>query len=353
MNSNRPLARLLVLIAGLAVVIPAIAQPLSRYSVPSNKIFVAGISSGGYMAVQMHVAYSRTFKGAAVYAGGPYYCAQDSLAKALATCRDNVPAVPLAALETTTNTWSKQRLIDPVSNLKGQPVYLWSGRLDTTVIQPVMDSLNAYYKYFGANIFQYDNAYNAEHGWESPDGSLLCQEDASPYIIQCLNSDRNPPLSGVASTAVYDSEKVWMTRFFGTLKPKNLGTLKGTFINFDQNQFAPGGSAAAISMDNTGYAFIPAACAKGASCGVILALHGCQQYAQLVGTAFVKGSGINEWADTNNVIVLYPQAISTAVTNGEGCWDWWGYQNDPDYAQKSGPQMRALYGMVARVAGLK
>jgi poly(3-hydroxybutyrate) depolymerase len=77
------------------------------------------------------------------------------------------------------------------------------------------------------------------------------------------------------------------------------------------------------------------------------------QYAQSIGTAFVNDAGINQWADTNNIIVLYPQAIPTPVTNGEGCWDWWGYLNDPNYAQKSGPQMQALYGMVKRVAGLK
>jgi len=30
----------------------------------------------GYFAVQMHVAFSATIKGAAIYAGGPYNCAQ-------------------------------------------------------------------------------------------------------------------------------------------------------------------------------------------------------------------------------------------------------------------------------------
>jgi poly(3-hydroxybutyrate) depolymerase len=36
---------------------------------------VSGISSGGYMAVQMHVVYSDMFKGAGIVAGGPFYCA--------------------------------------------------------------------------------------------------------------------------------------------------------------------------------------------------------------------------------------------------------------------------------------
>ena len=45
---------------------------LQRYQVDPAKIFVAGISSGGFAAVQMHVAHSSTFKGAAIYAGGVY-----------------------------------------------------------------------------------------------------------------------------------------------------------------------------------------------------------------------------------------------------------------------------------------
>jgi poly(3-hydroxybutyrate) depolymerase len=354
MSLKRPLAVLIDVIVGFSLggVVPCTAQELGTYSVPDNKIFVAGISSGGYMAVQMHVAFSGTFKGAAVYAGGPYYCAQDSLEIALTTCLDDVPPVPLSTLVSATVAWSKEGLIDPVSNLRGQPVYLWSGALDTTVVQAVMNTLHAYYRYFGANVFQYDNNFNAEHGWESPNAPLTCQENASPFIVKCVNADRNPPLGGVPLTAVYDSEQVWLTRWFGPLKPKNQGTLTGTVIAFDQNEFATGGNAAALSMDNTGYAFVPAACASGMSCGLILALHGCLQYHGQIGPAFVDDAGINQWADTNRFIVLYPQAIATAVTNGEGCWDWWGYLNDPNYAQKSGPQMQALYSMVARTAGL-
>ncbi|MGF6297633.1 MULTISPECIES: prolyl oligopeptidase family serine peptidase [Paraburkholderia] len=48
---------------------------LQRYRIDPTKVFVAGISSGGFAVVQMHVAHSSTFKGAAVYAGGVYWCA--------------------------------------------------------------------------------------------------------------------------------------------------------------------------------------------------------------------------------------------------------------------------------------
>ncbi|WP_408123485.1 prolyl oligopeptidase family serine peptidase, partial [Caballeronia grimmiae] len=60
---------------------------LQRYQIDPQKVFVAGISSGGFAAVQMHVAHSSTFKGAAVYAGGVYWCAgAGGAVTALANC---------------------------------------------------------------------------------------------------------------------------------------------------------------------------------------------------------------------------------------------------------------------------
>jgi len=45
--------------------------------------------------------------------------------------------------------------------------------------------------------------FNAEHGWESPNGPLTCQENASPFIIKCVNADRNLPLAGAAGGDLY------------------------------------------------------------------------------------------------------------------------------------------------------
>ena len=47
---------------------------------------VSGLSSGGYMAVQLHVAHSASVRGAGVLAGGPYYCAQGSVWTAAWNC---------------------------------------------------------------------------------------------------------------------------------------------------------------------------------------------------------------------------------------------------------------------------
>ena len=339
------------------------AQELRSYTIRPDRIFVAGISSGGFMAVQMQVAYSGLFHGAAIYAGGPDDCAEGSASAALSTCSSDSPPIELRKLEATVQGWARKGLIDPVENLRAQAVYLWSGRLDSTVAPRVVDVLRGFYAHFGADVFRYDNGFAAEHGWESPDGPLACSTKADPFIIACQASDRargsGDAAAGSAPAAgAYDSEAIWLTRWFGQLNPRNNGRLRGSVVGFDQNAFAPGGDAPAISMDSTGYAFVPEDCAEGRACGLVLALHGCLQSHAVVGMTFVERAGINEWADTNGIVVLYPQATAYPASfldfgNPLGCWNWWGYLNDADYAVKTGPQMRTLYAMATRAAGLR
>ena len=327
---------------------PAVVR-LQRYQIDPAKIFVAGISSGGFAAVQMHVAHSSTFKGAAVYAGGVYWCAgAGGAAAALANCGGLTLSTnqasynsTLAASEAYLDLQSSLGTIDPASNLRGQPVYLWSGTQDTVVNPLEMVDLNSEYQRLGANV-RFDNGYPAAHGWESPEAELACGNLGSPYMVSCSTN-------GVA----YDSVKTWLTMFVGPLKPRNNGKLSGTLSPFDQTEF---GATTNLSMSPTGSVFVPKSCAQGQTCGVILAMHGCLQEASLIGDRWVREAGINEWADTNRLVVIYPDTIASSApgpTNPNACFDWWGYSNqyDPNYALKSGLQMTVLYAMVQRVTG--
>jgi poly(3-hydroxybutyrate) depolymerase len=312
-------------------------QRLRSYRIDADKVFVAGISSGGFFGVQMHVAHSATFKGAAIYAGGVYYCALDSVVTALVDCGgEGLYASTLAQSESYLDQQSAAGTIDHERNLREQPVYLWSGTADTVVKQAEMNDLQTEYQHYGADIVKYDNAFPAEHGWESPDGELPCGTAASPYMITCDEGSRP-----------YDSERTWLSGFFGRLQPRNDGRLRGQVINFDQTEF---GAAASNSMDTNGYYFVPPRCSEREGCGLVVAFHGCLQTQADIGTKFVTESGIDEWADTNNIIVLYPYAIksSTVPYNPQGCWDWWGY-DDPNYSLKSGTQISIVYKMVQRL----
>jgi hypothetical protein len=90
-----------------------------------------------------------------------------------------------------------------------------------------------------------------------------------------------------------------------------------------------------------------------------VALHGCKQDTGSVGQQFVQNTGYTRWADTNNLIVLFPQtkvdntthatAASGTLSNPNACFDWIGWYGG-DFARRSGTQMAAIKAMVDRVS---
>lgn len=120
--------------------------------------------------------------------------------------------------------------------------------------------------------------------------------------------------------------------------------------SFHQNLYAPGDHAAAVGLAAYGYEYVPSSCAARARCKLVLAPHGCKQdTATAVGDAFLDDSDLNQYADTNDLVILYPQV---SAASPQGCWDWWGYlANDASYAQKSGAQMSAVMAMISACGG--
>jgi poly(3-hydroxybutyrate) depolymerase len=114
-------------------------------------------------------------------------------------------------------------------------------------------------------------------------------------------------------------------------------------------------------MDTSGWLYVPAACQAGTRCRLHVALHGCKQGQDymplhspqgggpLNGDTFVRHAGYARWAETNRIVVLFPQAVSIPFVNPDGCWDWWGYTDD-HFADNQGIQMRAIRNMIDRLA---
>jgi poly(3-hydroxybutyrate) depolymerase len=311
---------------------------LPKYNVNANEVSVSGISSGGYMAAQIHLAYSKTIrKGAGVIAGGPVYCSQGNVYIATGPCMADTGSRDLPYLISTINTWSGNGYIDPTSNLSASRVYLFSGTIDSTVKQPVMNDLKTMYaNYVPAANIVYKNTIAAEHSLPTDYYGNGCSVNGSPYINNC-----NLDVAG-------DILK-WL---YGTLNARNAGTLGGTFVNFDQRAFwgnfdPTNHGMANDGMANDGWAYVPANCAAGQACKLHVVFHGCKQNAATVGSAFYRNTGYNKWADTNNMVILYPQA-NTTTANPNGCWDWWGY-DDVNFPAKSGGQMVAIKTMIDRV----
>ena len=304
------------------------AVNLPALNIDTTQTTVSGLSAGGYMAVQLHVAYSATFKkGAGVVAGGPFYCAQGSVVTATGACMASPAGIAVSSLVTNTNNWGSQGLIDPVANLQSSKLYLFSGTLDSAVKTGVMDALKTYYNSFvpAANVV-YKKDIAAEHAMITDDYGSACSVKATPYINDCN----------------FDVAGAILAQLYGGLNPRNANALAaGNFVQFNQSQFITG-----HGMATTGWAYVPAACTTGTQCRLHVVLHGCKQNETDVQQQYVKNTGYNRWGDTNNIVMLYPQT-STAATNS--CWDWWGYDS-ANYAKKSGPQMLAIKAMVDQIS---
>lgn len=289
------------------------------------------------LAVQLQVAYSASIVGAGVVAGGPYYCAANNMLYA-SICMGQVPFMPPnpALMVTAAKDFAKASLIDPLSNLSRRQVYVFSGTDDSIVRQPAVDATVSFFQQVGVKgaQLQYVNKMPTGHAVITPSYGNDCAANAAPYISHC-SIDNNG----------YDQAQALLQHIYGPLQPR-VATPAGQIINFNQRTYA----STATGMADTGYLYVPPSCsAKGANCKVHVAIHGCKQSAESVGNQFYTDTGYNNWADSNQLLVLYPQVNKSVVpSNPEGCWDWWGYTG-ANYAYKSGAQMKAIKAMVNRL----
>ncbi|HSV46897.1 MAG TPA: PHB depolymerase family esterase [Ramlibacter sp.] len=328
-------------IALLAVFVTATeaAPPaaLPGYGADPHQTSVSGLSSGAFMAVQLQVAYSRSIIGAGVVAGGPYYCAANNMAYT-GICMGQMPLRPNPYLmANAAKRFADSRLIDPIGNLAKRRVYVFSGTDDSIVRQPAVDATVTFFKQVGVRPvnLEYVNKMPAGHAVITPSNGNNCSANSAPYISHCS-------IDGTG----YDQAGAVLRHIYGALKPR-VGAPAGQIVSFDQRRYA----AKETGMADAGFLYVPQACAVGGvRCKVHVALHGCAQSAESVGDKFYKETGYNNWADSNQILVLYPQVdkSTSSPSNPYGCWDWWGYTGD-NYAHKSSVQMVAIKAMVNRL----
>ena len=313
----------------LAAAGPGAAEPWPALRIDPSMTTVSGLSSGGYMAVQLHVAHAATFRrGAAAVAAGPYYCAEGQPQHATGRCLFHGSPIPVEALQATARRWAALGLIDDPALLAASRVYLFSGRLDSAVKQPVSDELQRWYAAFvpPAQI-RYRNDVAAEHGMVTDDYGNACATRGMPYIQNC----------GV------DVAGELLAHLYGPLQPRSDAPF-GRWLNVEQHEFV----ARFRGMGPEARLYVPQACEASPGCRLHVVLHGCGQNVDDVQETYVQRTGYTRWADSNRIVLLFPQT-SPEATNS--CWDWWGYTG-ADYARRSGAQIAAIKGMVDRLAGI-
>lgn len=324
------------------------AQKLPSLGADFTQTTVSGLSSGGYMAGQFHVAHSATVAGAAILAAGPYGCAESAgaeafpyfpaattynLAQAQNGCMaDRLSGIGVLSPETLLKRAAeleREGKIDPLSGLKRSKVYLYSGADDRTVVKPVVEAARNFYLAAGApseNIeFVFKNP--GGHAFLTADTGNACDKSSSPYIDNCH----------------YDQAGAVLDFFYGPLAPKAPARAEN-FISFSQQDYAP--SSATLASE--GVAYIPSACRQERHCRVHVVFHGCEQSRAQVGDAVIHDTGFADWAETNKIVVLFPQAAASTL-NPETCWDWWGYTG-VNFLTREAPQIKAVEAMLARLS---
>ena len=336
--------------AGLARAAPPGA--LSGYNADIGESSISGISAGGFMAVQFGTAWSSVIKGVGIVAGGPFWCAKadgwDILDgywlpfwNATGLCMSGQPLPDLGKFIAKADAKSASGDINSLQLVSRQKIYLFHGYNDSKVAKSVTDATAEFYRHYlgetnRGNLY-YQTTIGAGHSLvvaKDPHsgGPNECNVNASPYIDACR----------------YDQAGIILQHIYGALNAPNPGQLHGTLKPFDQSIYTKPSSPGPLSMGATGYVFVPRECEDGAACRVHIALHGCVQDIGEIEQHFIDDTGYNAWADTNRLIVLYPQATTKWYPyNPLACWDWWAYVDRRDsYVTKSGSQIRTIKAML-------
>jgi len=347
----------------------------------TNNISVSGISSGADFAVQYAVGFSASVTGVGVFAGEPFGCGilkfpkdPEQLcseqpksrqgpgcvaAKGVkpATCDGCAPNHTLIydhcknnALYITNGRMldyvlqaSMQGHIDHASNLKRMRVYLYHGIADTVYQKETVAAVGTFFKNF-VDSSQILEEYNisSTHAWPTNDFGTPCGVSGPTGLENCH----------------YDGSGIMFSKLSQyPLQPPSTTPL-GALYSFNQTLYFDPKRYAGIA--ETGYVYIPDDCLKPhTNCSLHVMFHGCGMYATKpsIGLNFTLYNGINCWADTNRLVILYPQNggytnfTEEAPTPQElsGCWDSYG-QTGWDYTFKSGPQPSTVQAIINALA---
>jgi poly(3-hydroxybutyrate) depolymerase len=323
--------RLLTLIALTCISTPACsdesAAPLPGVNAAAT-VTVSGLSSGAYMAGQYHVAFSASVAGAALVAGGPWGCARGDISRALGLCIHG-QGLDVGELAELAQASAAAAAIDPLTGLKDDRVFVFRGSRDELVAKALSAAAVSWYRSLAPDV-AVTEVYDipVAHGWPTIENGQPCAEFGAPFIYACD----------------YDLAGTLLAHLLGELAPP--ADTHQALRAFSQREFGGEGLA-----DN-GLVYIPQACQQESACRVHVFFHGCGQAYGQIGSLLAESAGFLPIAESNRLIVLFPQVAASRVApvNPLACWDWWGYSGE-NYLGQSASQLRAIRAMVSRLQG--
>jgi poly(3-hydroxybutyrate) depolymerase len=289
-----------------------------------NRISISGVSSGAYLAVQTHIAYADKIGSVAAIAGGPYHCAEGDVQTALARCMtgDGLDVQPLVEF---TKGFASAGTIAALDDIAISRVWIFHSPADSVVSPAAGVALRDFYTAFvDESAVVFVDEVEAAHGWVTLDAGVACDELGGDFVNACD----------------YDAAGELLRHAYGELQPRG-EAVEDNLVYLDVDAYFDSDSDVA----DQAFAYIPAGCASGQStCRLHIALHGCVQASEFIEDRFVTRAGLNEWAESNDIVVVYPQ-LEKSMFNPKGCWDWWGYTGD-NYDQRSGSQVAGISALI-------
>lgn len=174
--------------------------------------------------------------------------------------------------------------IAPLANLGSGRVWVFNGRADTMASRSAAEALVSFYDELGnRSAREYVCAQDIGHAMP-----VASEDDLPLYICNCG----------------FDAAGSLLSHLYGSLRsraPSQLGELR----SFSQLEFTQ--SSLCDSLSEKGLVYLPTAALEGRRYGLHVALHGGLQTLGDIGDGFARLAGYNEWAETNDLIVLYPQ----------------------------------------------
>ena len=269
------------------------------------------------MAMQLHISHSSSIPGIGMIAGSPYHCMSASFLPL--TCTEHPSLIDTSELLDYASLQEKLSTIDPLSNLHNSKVWLQAGALDTTVRQGASHKVEDFYRAFTSEIRAVYDIQNP-HTFVTDYYGNECSVYAKPYMSNCG----------------FDSAGEILHFLYGSLRERT-EQVSENLIEFSQEEF---GSDAA-GMAGGGFMYVPKKC-REKECRLHVFLHGCGMNYEYIDDAIIVHSGFNEWAESNDIVIVYPQAARHHPLNYGACWDAKG-MFDSYYDTKRGLQVRAIY----------
>ena len=165
-------------------------------------------------------------------------------------------------------------------------------------------------------------------------------------------------LSGAMLRHIYDNAAAPHSRWQGGVRPKS-AFVERHLLRFDQSEFVPAGcNLSSIGLADDGFVYLPAACqaplGSAQSCAaanrVHVHYHPCGGEVIGVSTSYMLQSGTADYAESNGLLVLFPQTTRYGIY-GSGCWDWSGGVS-ADFDTHRGIQLNVVMAMLGRLGSL-